>query len=564
MKFWCLFILKYLLLPKIMRYILQHLKNRSATLSAIAFISIFSLETVSCQASDISDHSSLVDEVAVAVPTKQGQTALFHPLSPSDASRIRTAFADQSAGNFRQADVLLKQLKDNSLTGTVLAERCIHTSYACATPMLEDWLVHYQDLPSAPMMRALLESRTDLPANTSTRSPATAPVSGNGASGDTINAADAQNLYIQGQDQVVLSKAMPTSVLRDVSGKVAFYAGLSAWRLGKMQQAQLLFALAANADNGSRDLRSAASWWAGRVSGHTGNTKDALRWLVQSTRCKDCFYGVLARHALNKNGAQMYDAGVPTVVDVSAVSARPAGHRALALLQVGRVDLAEAELRTDWVSAENTNARQSIGLIAHAVGDAAETSDAAASRAGTSKLVPGHTIDLPQHFTPRGGFVVDPALIYGIVSIESRFQPTVVSRSGARGLMQLMPRTAANFVGGQKEDLSNPSINLQVGQRYLMALARDGQINNHLIRLLASYAVGHTAVAHWNASEHSNNESLAFLEAIPNPRTRNWIETVLLHSWMYSEKLNRRPISLDLLAEGKKANLPLEAETSLQ
>ncbi|NVN38303.1 lytic transglycosylase domain-containing protein [Komagataeibacter swingsii] len=535
-----------------------------ATLSAIASIATFSLATVSCQASDISEQSSLADEVAMAVPTKHGQTALFHPLSPSDAARIRTALDDQSAGNFGQADDLLKQLKDNSLAGTVLAERCIHASYACATPMLEDWLAHYRDLPSAPMMQALLESRTDLPANASTRYPVAAPASLNGTSGGSINAADAQNLYIQGQDQAVLSKAMATPALRDASGRVAFYAGLSAWRLGEMQQAERLFALAANADNGARDLRSAASWWASRVTAHVGDMKDAMRWLVQSARCKDCFYGVLARYALNKNSARMYDAGVPTVVDVSAVSARPAGHRALALLQVGRVDLAEAELRTDWVSAENTNARQSIGLIAHAVGDAAETSDAAANRAGTSRLVPGHAIDLPQRFTPRGGFVVDPALIYGIVSIESRFHPAVVSRSGARGLMQLMPRTAANFVGGRKEDLSNPSINLQVGQRYLMALARDGQINNHLIRLLASYAVGHTAVAHWNASEHSENESLAFLEAIPNPRIRNWIETVLLHSWMYSEKLNRRPVSLDLLAEGKQASLPLEAETFLQ
>ncbi|MBE7730661.1 lytic transglycosylase domain-containing protein [Komagataeibacter sp. FXV3] len=491
---------------------------------------------------------------------QQGQTALLHPLSPSDATRIRTAFADQSAGNFDQADALLKQVKDGSLTGTVLAERCLHTSYTCTTPMLRDWLAHYPDLPATPMMQALLQSRSDLPADVSAGSPLKVPASGNRASGGGINAADAQNLYIQGQDQVVLNKALTTPAIKETSGKVAFYAGLSAWRLEQIQQAQLLFAWAANADTASRDLRSAAAWWASRATGRIGNTKDALRWLVQSARCKDCFYGVLARRAINKNGPQMADAGVPTVVDVNAVSARPAGHRALALLQVGRADLAETELRTDWVNAENTNARRSIGLIVHTVGDAAETS----GRMETSKLVPGHTIDLPQRFTPRGGFVVDPALIYGIISIESRFQPTVVSRSGARGLMQLMPRTAANFVGGRNEDLSNPSVNLLIGQRYLMALAHDGHINNHLIRLLASYAVGHTAVAHWNASEHGTNESLAFLEAIPNPKIRNWIETVLLHSWMYSEKLNRRPVSLDLLAEDKKARLPLEAETSLQ
>lgn len=497
----------------------------------------------------------------MAVPMRQGQAALSHPLSPSDAARIRTAFESQAAGNFGQADAQLQQVRDSSLTGTVLAERCLSAPSACPTSMLEDWLARYADLPQAPMMQAVLESRHDMPTNVSAGYPVNAAPGVNRASGDVINAAEAQNLYIQGQDQRLLDRALATPISRDATGKVAFYAGLSAWRLGEVPQAQLLFAQAASADRGTTELHSAAAWWASRAAGQIGNTKDASRWLVQSARCGDCFYGVLARRTLTRDSTQLHEARVPTIADVGAVSARPAGHRALALLQVGRVDLAEAELHTDWTQARNPNERQSIALIAHAMGEAADTP---VRRTGGSQLVPGHSIDLPQRFTPQGGFVVDPALIYAIVSIESRFQPRVVSRSGARGLMQLMPRTAANFAGGRKEDLSNPSVNLLIGQRYLMALAQDEHINNHLIRLLASYAAGHTAVAHWNASEQSENESLSFLEAIPTPQVRKWIETVLLHSWMYSEKLNRRPVSLDLLAEGKKAQLPMEEETSLQ
>ncbi|WP_244182139.1 lytic transglycosylase domain-containing protein [Gluconacetobacter entanii] len=557
-------ILRYMLLATIMRYILPPMKHRILTLFSVASIAIFSLPTTLCRAAWTLDPSTPADEVAMAVPMQGGQAALLHPLSPSDAARIRTALASQSAGNFDRADAQLQQVRDGSLTGTVLAERCMYASYACSTPMLENWLAHYPDLPAAPMMQALLESHNDVPTNVSAGYPITASTSANRASGGAITAVDAQNLYIQGRDQFLLDRALATPVSRDTDGKVAFYAGLSAWRLGEIPQAQLLFAWAASADRGSRDQHSAAAWWAGHAAGQVGNRKDALRWLVQSARCRDCFYGVLARHTLNRNDGQIHDAGVPTATDITTVSARPAGHRALALLQVGRVDLAEAELRSDWADAGNPDARQSIGVVAHAVGDVAEISDVPASRTEPSRLVHGHTIDLPQRFTPRGGFVVDPALIYAIISIESRFQPGVVSRSGARGLMQLMPRTAANFAGGRKEDLSNPSVNLLIGQRYLMALAQDEHINNHLIRLLASYAVGHTAVAHWNASAQSENESLAFLEAIPNPQVRKWIETVLLHSWMYSEKLNRRPVSLDLLAEGKKAQLPLEAETSLQ
>ncbi|BAK84581.1 lytic murein transglycosylase [Komagataeibacter medellinensis NBRC 3288] len=547
-QFWYLSILEYLLFPAIMRYILRPLKHGIAGLFVVASIAVFSLTTAFCQPSGLSAHPLPADEVAMAVPMLQGQATLLHPLSASDAARLRAAFADQSAGNFDGADALLRQLKDGSLTGSVLAERCLHASHACSTPMLESWLAQYPDLPATPMMRAMLAFRSN----------PDALVGGNRMAGRTLSATDAQNLYAQGQDRIVLGRALATSAFREASGRVAFYAGLSAWRLGEVPQSQQLFAWAANADRASKDLRSAASWWAGRAAGRAGNTKDAVRWLVQSARCKDCFYGVIARHTLDKNESQN-DTAVIAVADVAVVAARPAGHRAMALLQVGRMDLAEAELHNDWANADNINERQSIGLIAHAVENAAGT-----PYARSSKLVPGHALDLPHRFTPRGGFVVDPALIYGIISIESRFQPTVVSKSGARGLMQLMPLTAANFAGSRLEDLNNPSFNLLIGQRYLMALARDGRINNHLIRLLASYAVGHAMVAHWKASEQSTDEPLAFLEAIPKPRVRNWIETVLLHSWMYSEKLNRRPATLDSLALGEKAKLPLAAETSFQ
>lgn len=222
--------------------------------------------------------------------------------------------------------------------------------------MLESWLAQYPDLPATPMMRAMLAFRSN----------PDALVGGNRMAGRTLSATDAQNLYAQGQDRIVLGRALATSAFREASGRVAFYAGLSAWRLGEVPQSQQLFAWAANADRASKDLRSAASWWAGRAAGRAGNTKDAVRWLVQSARCKDCFYGVIARHTLDKNESQN-DTAVIAVADVAVVAARPAGHRAMALLQVGRMDLAEAELHNDWANADNINERQSIGLIAHAL-----------------------------------------------------------------------------------------------------------------------------------------------------------------------------------------------------
>ena len=50
---------------------------------------------------------------------------------------------------------------------------------------------------------------------------------------------------------------------------------------------------------------------------------------------------------------------------------------------------------------------------------------------------------------PRGGFRVDPALVYALTRLESNFNRGVVSRAGARGLMQLMPVTAG-YIGNDR------------------------------------------------------------------------------------------------------------------
>lgn len=63
---------------------------------------------------------------------------------------------------------------------------------------------------------------------------------------------------------------------------------------------------------------------------------------------------------------------------------------------------------------------------------------------------------------------VDPKLAYGLVKTESTFDERAVSHVGARGLTQVMPRTAAWLVPGTKtEDLYNRHTNLRLGFRYL-------------------------------------------------------------------------------------------------
>jgi len=84
---------------------------------------------------------------------------------------------------------------------------------------------------------------------------------------------------------------------------------------------------------------------------------------------------------------------------------------------------------------------------------------------------------------------VDPALVEAVVAVESSFSPRAVSRKGAMGLMQLMPRTA-RLLG--VSNAFDPRQNLIGGSRHLRDLI--DLFRGDLARALAAYNAGVNAV----------------------------------------------------------------------
>jgi soluble lytic murein transglycosylase len=150
----------------------------------------------------------------------------------------------------------------------------------------------------------------------------------------------------------------------------------------------------------------------------------------------------------------------------------------------------------------------------------------------------------PTPFSPPAG-PLDPAVALGIMRQESSFDVGAVSSSGARGLMQLMPFTAAAVARqiGLRTSLpsltADPAHNMQLGTAYLEQMLR--QFGGSLPLAVAAYNAGPARVQQWlaeNGDPRPNASAqpvdmLDWLEQIPVEETRNYVQRVLENVTVY-------------------------------
>lgn len=82
-------------------------------------------------------------------------------------------------------------------------------------------------------------------------------------------------------------------------------------------------------------------------------------------------------------------------------------------------------------------------------------------------------------------YKIDPKLLSAVIQVESQFNPQAVSRTGAVGLMQLMPETAKQLGVQNRYD---PSQNIEGGAKYLRYLIE--RFEGNLEHAIASYNAG--------------------------------------------------------------------------
>ena len=104
---------------------------------------------------------------------------------------------------------------------------------------------------------------------------------------------------------------------------------------------------------------------------------------------------------------------------------------------------------------------------------------------------------------------VDPLLLYSIMHQESTFKTRAMSNKGARGLMQLMPGTAARF---GVRSIWDPRQNIEGGARYMRFLL--DQFNNDVPLALAGYNAGEGAVMKYGGNIPPYRETQEYVRRI--------------------------------------------------
>lgn len=134
-------------------------------------------------------------------------------------------------------------------------------------------------------------------------------------------------------------------------------------------------------------------------------------------------------------------------------------------------------------------------------------------------------------------FGLDPYLVAGIISTESRFDEEAVSGKGAKGLMQIKDTTKKWCVENFEVPFfdNDAVLNISIGCTYFRYLM--DKYDSNVTTSLAAYNAGEGNVSKWLKLENSKDYTLS---KIPFHETENYVETVetrmKIYRFLYSKK----------------------------
>ena len=301
-------------------------------------------------------------------------------------------------------------------------------------------------------------------------------------------------------------------------------------------------------------------WFRARALAATGHAAQAQAIYADLAR-QTTFFGYLAADQVGQPYAICPRAPIDDPRQEQALLAQPGLQRAFELFAVGLQPLA----RREWTRALD-GADDRTQVLAVELAHARGWYDRAAFTLNHGELMHYYTLRLPLdrqvdlvEQAKQSG--IDPAWAYGILRSESAWMSDARSGADARGLMQLVPATAALVArrnglpwdGG--DSLYDPATNVALGTRYLAQLAE--RFNGAPWLASAAYNAGPNRVDQWLDARGALPPDL-FIATIPFKETREYVARVMDYSVMYDWRLHGRvlPVSDRLTPIGQSYTLP--------
>lgn len=527
-------------------------------------------------------------------------------LSDEDAEIYEQIFALQSKEKIDAAIKLDKKLTDDLLMNEVLYQRYTSKTYRTKGTEIQNWMTKYYNMPGAERMVKLGKIK-----KTTTRS-AKMPRTINGKSIETAQSETwtakkytgetdkkitqfkkairkgstktARNLL----EERAFKKKLTESDYGRLAGRLSFIyytngeyelakkwgfiaadakSEYGLWAMGllyfkeeKYKESQKYFSEILKLQQINDARKTEAAFWAGRAAEHNDDKKSAKKYWKIGAEHPMAFYGALSSIMLGYVPYYEFFETDSTDEDIEELSGTKYGKRALALLQIKQKARAEEYLKlliTSDASDKLLHAVNSVstnyGLPRVSMQVAGVVRDRGIMEID-SDIIYSAQYPLPD-WEPLGGWSIDRALLFAITKQESGFKTNAKSGAGANGVMQLMPGTAKLVARSQKMsmsdiDMSNPEHNMFLGQQHIVDLLAHPNINNNIVKMLASYNAGMGMMTKFEKT-FDTSDPLLYIESFPAYETRGYIKRVMSNLWLYRAKLEQPLTTMRDLADGK-------------
>ena len=338
-----------------------------------------------------------------------------------------------------------------------------------------------------------------------------------------------------------------------------FYAGwIALTRLRNPDAAARHFARIAEI-GASPITRGRALYWQGRAAEAQGDRIAAQAFYGEGARYITTFYGQLAAEKAGITEIRLDKDPAITQADRNRFEGRELVRAARTLMGIGARD--QFRVFVLYIDDQLPSAEEEALLVDLARGygdqDLAMRAVRTAAQRGFILAERGYPL-LDHHFTPGPG-AAETAFVYSISRQESNFDPNARSGVGARGMMQLMPPTAA-LVARQLGEahsvdrLSDPSYNMRLGSTYLGSMVNT--FSGSYIMASAAYNAGPGRPAQWATlcgdPRGAATDPLDFIECIPFSETRNYVMRTLETTMVYRARLNGGVAPLTLSSDLKR------------